>query len=107
MYAVGALVPVFAAVIYTHPDFIKKHIVSTSFVNYPRAADYASMYNADTKADVSVNGRTNLAELMGGLNVESGEAGKNNWWLSSNNGFGSMVAWYKYSLMRSCYADMC
>jgi len=48
------VVPIFAAVMYTHPDYIKKYIIQNNFVNYPRAADYESLYNKNTVATPGV-----------------------------------------------------
>ena len=35
---------------YTHPDVIKKYIVRTSFVTYPKSASLPNSYNSETKS---------------------------------------------------------
>jgi len=52
---------------YTHPDYIKKYIIQNNFVNYPRAADYQSLYNKDTVAAPGVTKAT--VESMGDVPV--------------------------------------
>ena len=58
------IVPIFAAVMYTHPDVIKKYIVTTSFVTYPKSASLPSSYNTETKSYNQAHNVKSLHESM-------------------------------------------
>ena len=49
---------------YTHPDVIKKYIVTTSFVTYPKSASLPSSYNTETKSSNQAHNEKSLHESM-------------------------------------------